>query len=429
MTPFDASVPEREAPRDVDGIADLVRSFYETHPYPRPVNDLDSYRKRWTDPERQRAEDLLLWPDGSARPDRSILIAGCGTSQAAKYALRYPEAHVTGVDVSATSIERTRALKTRHGLDRLDLVQMPVENVTTLGRSFDHVVCTGVLHHLPDPDAGLRALRTVLAPHGAMQIMVYAPYGRTGVYMLQQYCRRVGIGTTHADVQELAAALQALPERHPLRLLADSADFRTEAGIADALLNPNDRAYAVPELFTFLRRGALRFGRWLRQAPYLPHCGIGRAIPHYARLAGMPAEEQYAVLELFRGTMVRHSAIVHGDDDPDAQPIRFDGDAWRNFVPVRLPDTICVEERLPPGAAGVLINRTHTDTDLYLPIDGREKAWFHAVDGRRTTHEIGAGGDADADAARRFFEQLWHYDQVVFDTSRHNDPDTSDPGG
>lgn len=33
----------------------------------------------------------------------------------------------------------------------------------------------GVLHHLPDPDAGLRALRDVLEVSGALQLMVYAP--------------------------------------------------------------------------------------------------------------------------------------------------------------------------------------------------------------------------------------------------------------
>ena len=51
--------------------------------------------------------------------------------------------------------------------------------------TFDQIVCTGVLHHLADPDVGLSALRSVLKPDGAMQLMVYAPYGRTGIYMLQ----------------------------------------------------------------------------------------------------------------------------------------------------------------------------------------------------------------------------------------------------
>ena len=82
-----------------------------------------------------------------------------------------------------------------------------------------------------------------------------------------------------------------------------------------------------------------------------------------------------------------------------------------------MPDTVCVEERLPPGAAAVLINRTHTYTDLYLPVDAREKSLFDAIDGERTIGEI-AREQATPDTARAFFERLWWYDQVVFDASR-----------
>ncbi|MGA7354901.1 MAG: hypothetical protein WBW76_05650, partial [Candidatus Cybelea sp.] len=80
-----------------------------------------------------------------------------------------------------------------------------------------------------------------------------------------------------------------------------------------------------------------------------------------------------------------------------------------------LPDTIAVRERLPAGATAVLINRNHTYTDLYLPIDGAQERLLTAIDGKRTIAEI-AG--AESDRARDFFEQLWRWDQVVFDTSR-----------
>ena len=66
--------------------------------------------------------------------------------------------------------------------------------------TFDQIVCTGVLHHLENPDAGLAALRDVLKPDGAMHLMVYAPYGRTGIYMLQEFCRRVGIRATDEGI-------------------------------------------------------------------------------------------------------------------------------------------------------------------------------------------------------------------------------------
>ena len=208
-----------------------IRDFYKRHPYPRPVDNLAKYARRWSDPQRKRADFHLVEPGKPYREDRSILVAGCGTSQAAKYAVRWPEASVVGIDVSSNSIEATNALKERHGLKNLTVQKLAIESVSDLGQAFDLIVCTGVLHHLADPDQGLHALRSVLAPEGAMHIMVYARYGRTGVYMLQDYCRHVGIEPTSADIEELAESLSLLPGYHPLiPLLRNSPDFQNEGG-------------------------------------------------------------------------------------------------------------------------------------------------------------------------------------------------------
>ncbi|HLT92395.1 MAG TPA: class I SAM-dependent methyltransferase [Woeseiaceae bacterium] len=406
-------------------ITAAVRRFYERHPYPPPIASLD--RERWNDPLRQRASYHLLWPADSFRDDRSVLVAGCGTSQAAKYAIRWPHARVTGIDVSRGSIERTAELGQKYGLANLELAELPVERAAGLGRRFDHIVCTGVLHHLPDPDAALQALHDALEPHGALHLMVYAPYGRAGIYLLREYCRRLGVGASSRDIADLAVTLRSLPDQHPLSpLLRRASDFTTEAGIADALLNPQDRPYSVPELFDLLDRNALQFGRWLRQAPYLPQCGAAAGIPHRRVLARLPARERYAAMELFRGTMLRHSAIVYRADHPGGpQNVQFDDDRWLGYVPVRMPDTVCVEHRLPAGAAGVLINRGHTDTDLYLPIDAQQKRWLAAIDGSRPINEWVKRGDTEA--ARVFFKRLMQHDQVVMDTS--GSPGANAPGG
>jgi len=283
-----------------------------------------------------------------------------------------------------------------------------------------------VLHHLPDPDTGLRALRGVLKSDGALHLMVYAPYGRTGVYMLQEYCRRLGTGRSEEEIRDLANTLMALPQGHPLaQLLGTAPDFRTKAGLADALLHPQDRAYTAPQLFDFIDRAGMTFGRWLRQAPYLPQCGNLARTPHGSRLSQLSPEEQYAALELFRGTMVRHTVIIYRDDRPGhAQPIRFDNAHWQNYVPIRLPHTLCIEENLPAGAAAVLLNQSHTYPDLVLPLDHVEKRLFETIDGQRTIAEILDLVPDKVDQSKRngdtasFFERLWWYDQVVFDASR-----------
>ena len=84
---------------------------------------------------------------------------------------------------------------------------------------------------------------------------------------------------------------------------------------------------------------------------------------------------QHAAVELFRGTMTRHNLIAYRDDYPgESQPIRFDGDCWRDYIPIRLPWTICIRERVPPGSVAVLINRASmlTRNDSSMQSTGSE---------------------------------------------------------
>src|SRR6266849_3492800 len=235
--------------------ADPVRAFYDSHPYPAPIGNLDRHRELYRNPNRRRALSLLLWPTEKQRANREILVAGCGTSQAAIHALREPDARVTAIDISETSLRHTCDLQQKYRLRNLDLHRLAIERVQELGRMFDQIVCTGVLHHLPDPDTGLRALRNVLAPHGAMHLMVYATYGRAGIYMMQEYCRLLGIGATEAELRDLDTTIGALSSDHPIAGVVKRArDFRNPDALADALLHPQDRAYTVPQLYVWLQR-------------------------------------------------------------------------------------------------------------------------------------------------------------------------------
>lgn len=409
-------------------VIDRVRSFYDDHPYPPPVENLEKYKRRWQDPQRRRADFHLFWPDREYREDPSILIAGCGTSQAAKHALRWPAAQVIGIDLSATSIHQTELLKKQHGLNNLQVHQLAIEDVSTLGMSFDQIVCTGVLHHLEDPDAGLSALKDVLKPDGAMQLMVYASYGRAGIYMLQEFCKRLGIRATKTGIRDLICALCALPTGHPLQaILTQAPELRNEEALADSLLHPQDRAYSVTQFFDLIENAGLVFGRWLRQAPYSVHCGVISQLPQVESIANLPWHEQCAAIELFRGTMNRHSAVVLPPSYSRASfCINFAGNDWLEYVPMRMSDTICVQERVPRGAAAVLINRTHTSTDLCLAIGATEKKLFDAIDGQQTIREIVDGTLSHTDPVIRrglagsFFEQLWWHDQVVFATGNRS---------
>jgi hypothetical protein len=154
----------------------------------------------------------------------------------------------------------------------------------------------------------------------------------------------------------------------------------------------------VPQLYDWLDRCGLKFGRWYEQAPYLPQCGAIEDAPHGARLAALSTRAQHAAIELLRGTMDRHSFVAYrADRQREAQPITFAGDVWRSFVPVRLPWTLTIR-------------------DLALFIDDAQERLLAAIDGERSVAEILQGaGEVEDEKGRQFFNRLWEHDLVVFD--------------
>ena len=143
-------------------VQEKVQAQYEKWVYPEPVADLTvpgpNTRRDLGDPQTNW---LTYWPAEPFRDDLDILVAGCGANAAARYAFHNRRARVTGIDLSASSLAHERYLQEKHGLTNLTLHQGRLEEIASLGKTFDFIETSGVLHHLPDPTAGLRALKTV----------------------------------------------------------------------------------------------------------------------------------------------------------------------------------------------------------------------------------------------------------------------------
>ena len=155
-----------------DPRADVVSRQYERWRYPQPIQDLEAWlvnNWQWYDPVHAHR---VLWPDRDYRPDLDILIAGCGTNQAAVFAYTNPAAKVVAIDISQPSLDHQQYLKDKYGLWNLELHLLPVEELPTLGLDFDLIVSTGVLMVMADPLSGMKALALCLRPDGAIGVML-----------------------------------------------------------------------------------------------------------------------------------------------------------------------------------------------------------------------------------------------------------------
>jgi len=116
---------------------------------------------------------LLTLDQESPRLPRRVFVAGCGTGAEA-FAVRaaLPAATVVAANFSPASIrvaqqtQRDQPAGKRIRFMTADLTRHDLANV--VGRSFDQIVCHGVLSYIPKPVVALRQLAQCLSPGGRL---------------------------------------------------------------------------------------------------------------------------------------------------------------------------------------------------------------------------------------------------------------------
>ena len=303
---------------------------YEAYPYPK--RDPREEAKRLVVGSPSHLREVDYWVFDASRPARlplNALFAGGGTGDgtimlAQQMSSLGRPGQVTWLDRSTNALAIARGRAEARGLGNIVWEQRSLLELPGSGLGpFDYIDCCGVLHHLPDPAAGLRALLSVLAPGGGMGLMVYAPHGRTGVYMMQEALRRLA-PPEEPPPQRLDVArrvMRHLPETQWLRYNRNFDDHVNggDAGLYDLLLNPRDRAFTVPALNALLRDAGLRVSCWVEPirydpAPLLPDPKLR------IRLEGMDVIERAALAEALAGNMAVHIVYCVRDDAPTQRP-------------------------------------------------------------------------------------------------------------
>ena len=391
-----------------DPLADIVSGQYQKWVYPEPIVDLPGWLAgnwQWFDPSHAQR---MFWPDREYKPDLDILIAGCGTNQAAVFAATNPGARVVAIDVSGPSLEHHRFLKDKYALTNLDLHLLPIEEVGALGRDFDLVVSTGVLHHMASPETGMRALAARLRPDGVAAVMLYARYGRIGVEIMQAIFRELGLAQDEASLFTVKEAIALLPADHPVRsYLSFAPDLRFDAGLVDTFLHGRDRSYTVDDCLDLVASAGLVFQGWFLKSAYEPPTPPGGGF--YSAVAALPDRQRWGVMERINTRNGCHFfTACRADRPPATYRVDLASPAVLDAVP---------HFRHRCGLDGTTIFRH----DWRLPLDPVQAALVRLVDGRRTLRAIVADAAQEAAAAGHDPERLATLARTLFQSLVNRD--------
>jgi SAM-dependent methyltransferase len=302
----------------MDETTSAVRRMYEQYPYPsgNPTNRVGSDAQlvlSYVKSRRQGSGPLRVLDAGCGR---GLGIIGAATLQ--------PDVHFHGIDLNRVALEEARAAAKTRGLSNVTFQEcdlMALEGLEVPPGGYDVIHSSGVLHHLSDPETGLSSLRDVLAPHGVINLMVYALHGRQPL-----------INTAEAVAllfkQDEPLDQRVFPAREVAALARDNFLAGTtfentsqvdDVELVDRLLNVNETSYNIPMMWDLLSRVGLRFIRWIEPADWdierlLPECQLRQ------RLSALPPADQFRFIELVYHRPGFELIIAHGDNEPCAEP-------------------------------------------------------------------------------------------------------------
>jgi len=183
----------------------------------------------------------------SRRDDKlDVLIAGCGTGQQSiQTAQRFPAAKIIAVDLSAASLAYATRKTRERGIANIEYAQADILRLGPIGKTFDLVECVGVLHHLEDPLAGWRVLRSLLRPGGIMHVGLYSALARRDIAAAQDLIVAQGYAATTEGIRQFRLDLQLLDRWRPFRGLTALEDFYDMSGCRDLLFHAMEHRFTL----------------------------------------------------------------------------------------------------------------------------------------------------------------------------------------
>jgi len=384
---------------------------YELYPYPFRDPEAEKPGKTKTIANALPLIGHYLF-NGSSRRFQTfrVLVAGGGTGDATVHLAEQLAAgksagEVIHLDISAASNDIAQRRIEKLGLKNVRFVQGSLLDLAEMGLGdFDYIDCTGVLHHLEEPLAGVKVLRSVLKHDGGMSIMLYGELGRIGVYHLQEMIRMLRLPEN--SLEDLIGIARDLVGKLPrsnwlLRSrwiqLSDRLD---DNEIVDLLLHVRDRAYRVSEVFDLMEAAGFRIVSFLPPFAYDSRWWMPPGDKLRTRFNAFSPRENAVFAELLTGGPNRHIFFAVPGERKENTVVNNAG-SEKNIPVLINPDMKPPE----PGKAGTLnvIGSTMPFTEL-------EGSLLYYIDGKRSLSDIfislQANPQIQGDTER--YQQAWN---------------------
>ena len=224
-----------------DRQTEVVRDFYSAAPFPgySPRETLFSLR------ERGRRSEFARMLDEAISPGAQVVEIGCGTGQLSLF-LATADRSVIGADLARASLELGAEAAKRFGVEGVLFVETDLRRPGLQAGAFDVVVCSGVLHHTPDPRMAFRAVARLMKPGGYVVLGLYNAFARLPHRLRRGIARLSGFRLIPFD--------PVLRER-------SSEPGRRTAWLRDQYQHPEEHRHTMREVRRWFRENEIEYVR------------------------------------------------------------------------------------------------------------------------------------------------------------------------
>jgi SAM-dependent methyltransferase len=145
------------------------------------------------------------------------------------------------------------------GFHNIAFAQADITKAAAIGRSFDFIDVSGVLHHLGDPWQGWRALLTLLRPGGVMQVGLYSRLARQNVVAARALIAERGYRPIPEDIRRCREEILAADDGSLLKSASTFSDFFTTNECRDLIFHVQEHQMTLPQIKSFLAENGLQF--------------------------------------------------------------------------------------------------------------------------------------------------------------------------
>ena len=241
-----------------DNVSKKVKEQYEENPYPR-----------WRYTNITPKNNFLSILNNAIRPNKintnnqniaeNVLIAGCGTGQQLVSKTSYANSNIVAIDLSLSSLAFAKRKMQELNQKNIEFLQGDILSLNSLNKKFNVIECVGVLHHLKDPDEGLRILLNILEPKGYLKLGLYSEYARKHIIELKKFAQKHKFESNIRDIRNFRELAKNNNNDNSFKKINFNFDFYSTSSLRDLIFHVQEHRYTIPKIQDLLKKFDLEF--------------------------------------------------------------------------------------------------------------------------------------------------------------------------